>query len=420
MKTITYNRLNSLYHFFNRCENFIFLDSSKIDDKNTRSLLFTEPLERLQLYRGQDEKSYLNKVHELQRRGFALAGWLGYEFGYLLEPSLAKRLSHPGDEGMLLADLGVFESFSTYDHITGATNFPVDSESSVPFEHGGYHIQNLRSSIKEEHYVQALAKILNYIKAGDTYQVNYTLKLLFDFLGSPEQFYADLRRNQSVSYGAYIRWGDQRILSFSPELFFWKKGGDVTVKPMKGTMKRGKNIEEDQTYHQFLKTDIKNQSENVMIVDLLRNDLGHLMHQLPEGDVHVDSLFDVETYETLLQMTSTITGRSTAEALAEIPLQTFLEAIFPCGSVTGAPKIRTMEIIDELEKDRRGVYTGAIGCLLPDGEAVFSVPIRTIVLDGNKGEMGIGSGIVHDSDPRDCDRQCFRHPEQLAALLQRH
>jgi para-aminobenzoate synthetase/4-amino-4-deoxychorismate lyase len=249
--------------------------------------------------------------------------------------------------------------------------------------------------------------VLDYIEAGDTYQVNYTLKLLFDFFGSPEKFYADLRRNQSVSYGAYLRWSDQRIMSFSPELFFWKKGGDVTVRPMKGTVKRGKNIEEDSAHQKFLRSDVKNQSENVMIVDLLRNDLGHLMHHLPEGDVQVDSLFDVETYETLLQMTSTITGRSTPEALAEVSLQKFLETIFPCGSVTGAPKIRTMEIIDELEKDRRGVYTGAIGCLLPDDEAVFNVPIRTIVLNGNKGEMGIGSGIVHDSNPRQEWQECL-------------
>jgi para-aminobenzoate synthetase / 4-amino-4-deoxychorismate lyase len=188
---------------------------------------------------------------------------------------------------------------------------------------------------------------------------------------------------------------------------FGKKGGDVTVRPMKGTMKRGKRLEEDYSHKQFLKSDLKNQSENVMIVDLLRNDLGHLMHHLPEGDVQVDSLFDVETYETLLQMTSTITGKSTPEALAEVPLQTFLKAIFPCGSVTGAPKIRTMEIIDELEQERRGIYTGAIGCLLPDGEIVFNVPIRTIVLDGTRGEMGIGSGIVHDSDPRQEWQECL-------------
>ncbi len=407
MKTITYNRLNSLYRFFNQCDNFVFLDTSKSDERNRRSLLFVEPLERLQLYHGQDEKAYLQKVQAVQEKGYALAGWLSYEFGYLLEPSLAHRLSRPTDEGELLADLGVFESFYSYDHLTGETNFPIGSQETIPFDGDGYHVENLRASINKEQYLQALAKILDYIEAGDTYQVNYTLKLLFNFIGSPEQFYADLRRNQSVSYGAYIRWHDQRIMSFSPELFFWKKGGNVTVKPMKGTMKRGNNLEEDSSYRQFLRTDIKNQSENVMIVDLLRNDLGHLMHHLPNGDVQVDSLFDVETYETLLQMTSTITGRSTAKALDEVKLQTFLEAIFPCGSVTGAPKIRTMEIIDELENDRRGVYTGAIGCLLPGGEAVFSVPIRTIVLNGTEGEMGIGSGIVHDSDPLQEWQECL-------------
>lgn len=404
MKTITYNILNSLYHFFSTCENFVFLDTSKNDDKNSRSFLFVDPKKRLQFYHGQDEKVFLENTQKLQRQGYSIAGWLSYEFGYLLEPSLQERLRSDGAEGELLADLGIFESHYTYNHVTGETDFPLPERV---LESGDYRVENLQASLEEEQYLQALARILEYIEAGDTYQVNYTLKLFFDFFGSPEHFYADLRRNQSVSYGAYIRNQDQRIMSFSPELFFWKKDGEVVVKPMKGTMKRGKSLNEDNEHHQFLRSDVKNQSENVMIVDLLRNDLGHLMHQLPEGDVRVDSLFDVEMYETLLQMTSTITARSTPEALDSVSLHTLFQAMFPCGSVTGAPKIRTMEIINELESERRGVYTGAIGCLLPDGEAIFNVPIRTIVLNGTKGEMGIGSGIVHDSDPRQEWQECL-------------
>jgi para-aminobenzoate synthetase/4-amino-4-deoxychorismate lyase len=188
---------------------------------------------------------------------------------------------------------------------------------------------------------------------------------------------------------------------------------------MKGTLKRGKTIDEDRRNRDFLCSDIKNRSENVIIVDLLRNDLGRLMHQLPGGDVRVDSLFDVETYETLLQMTSTITAQSSRKSLEEVSLHDLFRAIFPCGSVTGAPKIRTMEIIDELESERRGVYTGAIGCMRPDGEAVFNVPIRTIVLNGERGEMGIGSGIVHDSDPSQEWQECLLKGRFLTEPQQR-
>jgi para-aminobenzoate synthetase/4-amino-4-deoxychorismate lyase len=176
---------------------------------------------------------------------------------------------------------------------------------------------------------------------------------------------------------------------------------------MKGTMKRGKTPAEDAENGRALAGDIKNRSENVMIVDLLRNDLGRLMHYTDNGDVRVRSLFDVEVYETLLQMTSTITAKTTPESLAHISLSNFFKALFPCGSVTGAPKIRTMQIINELEKERRGVYTGAVGYMAPTGEAMFNVPIRTIVLRGESGEMGIGSGIVHDSDPDQEWQECL-------------
>ena len=156
----------------------------------------------------------------------------------------------------------------------------------------------------------------------------------------------------------------------------------------------------------FLHNDGKNRSENVMIVDLLRNDLGRVLHETGGGEVTVESLFDVETYESLFQMTSTVLGRG-SNALARTPLAILFKGLFPCGSVTGAPKIRTMEIIAELEKDRRGVYCGAIGFLAPDGSGVFNVPIRTIVLDGEKGEMGIGSGVTHGSDSGDEWQECL-------------
>jgi len=405
MKTITNNTLNKLYHYLSQCDSFIFLDTSKPDERNTNSLLFVNPIQRIQYYEGEDEVEFLNTIQQLNRDGKYVSGWFGYEFGYLLEPSLKSRLRKKSDKGVLLADLGIFEGCYRFNHLTGETDFPIQHLEKKELD--DFKLNKLRPSQNRDEYIKAINTILEYISAGDTYQVNYTLKLFFDFVGSPERFYADLRRNQSVGYGAYIRWFDQRVMSFSPELFFWKRDMEVMVRPMKGTLERGRTLSEDRENSRFLKTDVKNQSENVMIVDLLRNDLGRLMHHIADGDVQVDSLFDVETYETLLQMTSTITGKTGRDALAEVSLHNFFKAIFPCGSVTGAPKIRTMEIIDELEGGRRGVYTGAIGYMAPNGEAVFNVPIRTVVLDGSKGEMGIGSGIVHDSEPEKEWQECL-------------
>ncbi len=331
-------------------------------------------------------------------QGFFLAGYVGYEFGYMLEPILAKsfrpRLPSRNSRGSLpLADLGVFNKPQIYDHqaesFTGEGSWRSDDG---PDPGATFAIDNLRLNLERAQYLEAINRIKSYIEAGDTYQVNYTLKLLFDFSGSVSEFYRHLRRNQSVSYSGLIKNGETTILTFSPELFFRKKGNQINVRPMKGTMLRGRTIAEDREYADFLHHDIKNRSENVMIVDLLRNDLGRLSRM---GGVSVQSLYDVETYETLHQMTSSIRG----EVNRPVSLEEMFKALFPCGSVTGAPKIRTMEIIRELETEDRGVYTGAIGFIAPDGDAVFNVPIRTVVLQGNKAEMGIGSGIVWDSDP---------------------
>jgi para-aminobenzoate synthetase/4-amino-4-deoxychorismate lyase len=184
---------------------------------------------------------------------------------------------------------------------------------------------------------------------------------------------------------------------------------------MKGTMKRGRTGDEDRSYLQMLRNDEKNRSENVMIVDLLRNDLSRLVAATGGGFVNVASLFDVERYQSVFQMTSSIV----ADRLKEnsVSPEEMLQALFPCGSVTGAPKIRTMEIINELEEQPRGVYTGAIGYFSPAGKAVFNVPIRTVVLNGNQGEMGIGSGIVADSSPDDEWQECLLKANFLTSPL---
>ncbi|MEK6571444.1 MAG: bifunctional anthranilate synthase component I family protein/class IV aminotransferase, partial [Bacteroidota bacterium] len=192
---------------------------------------------------------------------------------------------------------------------------------------------------------------------------------------------------------------DREILCLSPELFFRYKDGTIVTKPMKGTAQRGKTLEEDLQQASWLRHDEKNRAENLMIVDLLRNDLGRICEI---GTVNVEELFSVEKYQTLFQMTSTISGRvKNGTTYLEI-----LRSLFPSGSVTGAPKIRSMRIIHELEESPRGVYTGAIGYFSPANEAVFNVAIRTIVIRGNTGEMGVGSGIVFDSVPEDEYSEC--------------
>ncbi|MFC1513281.1 aminodeoxychorismate synthase component I [Thermodesulfobacteriota bacterium] len=383
--------LRDLLDFLAGEDDFVFLETTRANDTDHHSLLFHKPVDRLRFRAGDDVADFFRQVAACRERGYYLAGWFAYEFGYLLEPVLAKSGRQP-DKQELLAELGVYAEPHIYDHqqqsFAGAGPWPVAEKRSQ----GKYDLAHLRLNLQQADYLAAIARIKQYIEAGDTYQVNFTLKLLFDFAGSAEAFYQTLRRNQSVAHGAFLRSGDHRLLSFSPELFFRKCGDRCSVRPMKGTVRRGRSCAEDAANGEWLRNDIKNRSENVMIVDLLRNDLGRICRM---GSVRTDSLFDVETYESLHQMTSTIHGRMRPE----IGLAQLFRALFPCGSVTGAPKIRTMEIIRELEVAPRGVYTGAIGYLAPDGDMVFSVPIRTVALDGGQGEMGIGSGVVYDSDP---------------------
>ena len=337
-------------------DEFVFLDCAKVNDEEYRSYLFTQPQQWLTCTEPEQAEEFMAKADALRSQGYYLAGWLGYEFGYLLEPSL-RSLCPPQRNYALL---GVFPEPLVINHQNGGQLFPLEvAGDSGSVERETFSIENLRTSMERLEYLQAIDRIKEYIIAGDTYQVNYTLKLLFDFQGSSAGLYSALRRNQVVSYGAWIRRSGQDVMSFSPELFFRASGERITVRPMKGTMRRGRTLAEDGQQQKLLFEDLKNRSENVMIVDLLRNDLGRLLHATGGGRVQPRTLFDVEVYDTVLQMTSTIDG---LPAESEAPLlQDILPALFPCGSVTGAPKIRTMEIISELETQPRGVYCGAIG-----------------------------------------------------------
>ncbi|CAJ0800909.1 Isochorismate synthase MenF [Ralstonia psammae] len=278
------------------------------------------------------------------------------------------------------------------------------------------------ASVDHATYTDAIARIHDWIAAGDTYEVNYTYRLRMTAFGAPAALYRRLRARQPVPYGAFIGLPEGgAILSCSPELFFSHRAGQLVARPMKGTAPATGDVEVDEARAIALAADEKNRAENLMIVDLLRNDLGRLARA---GSVRVPALFEVTPFGSVLQMTSTVE--------AEIPpatgLADCLRALFPCGSITGAPKRRTMEIIEALEPEPRGLYTGAIGWIDAPaddramGDACFSVAIRTLVLgaprtDGlRSGELGIGSGIVHDSIADDEYAECQLKARFVTAL----
>ncbi|MCU0837965.1 MAG: aminodeoxychorismate synthase component I, partial [Rhodospirillales bacterium] len=316
--------------------------------------------------------------------GFHAAGYFAYELGYALEPRLRPLL--PPDLPMPLLRVGLFREARRLD--AAAARRWLDQRIG-----GSYTLGPLRPTLDAAGYGAAFAAVREFIAAGDVYQINLTFKQRFAFTGDAIACYRDLCRRQRVGHGALLRAGGWHILSLSPELFVRLADGELRVRPMKGTAGRGVTPEEDAGQRAWLAADEKSRAENLMIVDLLRNDVGRLA---PPGRVRVTDLFTVETLRSLHQMTSGI-----AATLGPPPpsLAELLRALFPCGSVTGAPKIRAMELIRALEAEPRGVYTGAIGLIAPGGRMLLNVAIRTLVIapDGG-GELGIGSGVVFDSD----------------------
>jgi para-aminobenzoate synthetase/4-amino-4-deoxychorismate lyase len=269
-----------------------------------------------------------------------------------------------------------------------------------PRRSAGYQLGEWQPAIGKETYQSAIKSIKTQIAAGNTYQVNYTFPLQASFQGDPWGLFTDLALAQHGGYAAYVDTGRHVVCSASPELFFRLDGDVLTSKPMKGTAVRGSTPLEDDENAAWLQQSEKNRAENVMIVDMIRNDMGRVAET---GSVVVPNLFDVERYPTLLQMTSTVTARTQA-SLTEI-----FQAMYPCASITGAPKVRTMEIIRELEPEPRGVYTGAIGFIAPDGVAQFNVAIRTVTVDRERetAVYNIGSGVVWDSDAQEEYEECL-------------
>ncbi|WP_213423432.1 aminodeoxychorismate synthase component I [Bhargavaea massiliensis] len=314
----------------------------------------------------------LRSVQEAVDAGWYAAGFLSYEAAPAFDPAYRVKGGHT----MPLLWFGIFE----------------EPEYSALRPSGPFEVSDWKPDTGEQAYREAIGTIKQAIGSGETYQTNYTISLLSQFRGDDVALFERMKRAQACSYSAYINTGEHAVLSASPELFFRIKDGRITARPMKGTAKRGKTSEEDYSLAQWLAHSEKNRAENVMIVDLLRNDLGRIAKT---GSVEVPKLFEIERYPTVHQMTSTVE----ADLEAGSDLIDVFGALFPCGSITGAPKVSTMELISKIEQAPREVYCGAIGFITPEREAVFNVPIRTVVIDRVSGNAtyGVGGGITWDS-----------------------
>lgn len=361
---------------------YVFLETLSVTKEERHSFLFSDFKNILTFGPGDNLDLFFRRVENYSRKGYWLAGYFSYEFGYFLEQT-HHRLRPRGKTPLVW--LGVCRK----PEVTVRKNNPLRMASGLTVS-PAYSVKNLRPNINRDEYTSKLRRIKAYLKQGLSYQVNFTFKEKFDFKGDVLSLYSDLRRSQPTPYSALINNGREYVLSLSPELFFRIDKNKITARPMKGTAKRGETDEEDFRREEVLKKSRKIRAENLMIVDLLRNDLGRISEL-----VRAPKLFSIEKHPTLYQMTSTIEGRLKESSR----LKDIFCSLFPCGSVTGAPKIKTMQIIKELEKEPRGIYTGAIGYVSPKGKTCFNVAIRTVRIKKNKGELGIGGGIVYDSDP---------------------
>ncbi len=393
----------------------VLLQTSRFDASNRHSYLFLNPVETISAANLHEIPDLFRKIEQALASGFYVAGYLSYECGYHFERFEGVQLS---PQALPLAWFGVYAQPFIYDHAKARfedaapllTTESPQQETPAPFT------ESATLTIPEDEYRAKIRKIKDYIQAGETYQVNFTDSVSAHTTSSAASAFAALSQSQPVAYSAFVNVADHHILSLSPELFFRIDAGRIVARPMKGTMPRGLDSAEDAQQSIKLQNDPKNCSEHVMIVDLLRNDLGRICNM---GTIQVEDIFSVERYETLLQMTSTISGT----LQSGLGYYDIFRSMFPSGSITGAPKIRTMQIIRELEQKPRGIYTGAIGFMSPNGSSVFNVAIRTIVLKNGAAHMGVGGGIVADSDPAEEYRECLlkagfltRHPRNFQLI----
>jgi para-aminobenzoate synthetase/4-amino-4-deoxychorismate lyase len=348
-------------------------------------LLFEKPENVLVCERADDVPGLLEDLDHAVQNGFWIGGYLAYEAGV----SMVETEERMVDTKPLAYPCAVFGVFGEPQRLR---ELPPAKNTCV--------VGTWQPDITETQYRSALARIKSYLAAGDTYQVNFTFRLNAEFSGAPYTLFHRLCGRQLAAHCAYMEWGPWAICSASPELFLERSGTDLRSRPMKGTACRGRSWSEDCACETGLKASEKNRAENVMIVDMVRNDLGRVAEP---SSINVSELCTIERYPTVLQMVSEVRARSSA-SLSEL-----LKATFPYASITGAPKIRTMQIISELEQSPRGVYTGTVGFMGPDQCGTFNVAIRTAVVDQSCGtvQYGVGGGIVWDSDPEQEWEECM-------------
>ena len=353
---------------------------------------FTQPIKELKTRDLSEVADLLAQVESYQEQGYYVVGYVSYDAAPAFEKKLAVH------KAPLLAEYLLY--FTVHDRV---------ETSPIPLT---YEEVDLPSKWQEEtsaeNYEKAIAQIHHHLRQGDTYQVNYTVQLKQDLNANPFAIYNRMVVEQEAGYNAYVEHDEMAVISMSPELFFEQNDRELTTRPMKGTTKRGLTDDEDLKEAAWLEQDPKNRSENMMIVDLLRNDMNRISEV---GSEHVERLCQVEQYSTVWQMTSTIKS----QLRPDVDLVEIFRSLFPCGSITGAPKIATMEIIKNLEPQPRGVYCGTIGLLLPNGRRIFNVAIRTIQLHKGQAIYGVGGGITWDSTWE----SEYREVHQKAAVLYR-
>ncbi len=382
---------------------FVLLDDSRDAGCAGRSMLFYDPDHIICARTHADVPHALAQLDQAVADGFHVAGWIAYEAAAAWEDRVKNAVQHWPKEPLIW----MLATRNRTDMEPATVDAWLSSRAFESEQHDETHAHLSFTDDGPEYdtYADHLDRIQRYILAGDIYQANYTFPRPCKLVGEPLAIYRQLRREQPVEYGAFIHTGEDTVLSFSPELFVQRRGCRLQARPMKGTANRYRNVVEDREAAIALSADPKSQAENLMIVDLIRNDLSRVA---TKGTVSVSDLFTIETYPTLHQMTSGI------EAACDPSLKPtdLLEALFPCGSVTGAPKIRAMQVIAELEQAPRGVYCGAIGHFSPTADDKptrwsLSVPIRTFIFDDQgTGRLAVGSGIVADSEVAAEYREC--------------
>ncbi|WP_115367375.1 aminodeoxychorismate synthase component I [Alteripontixanthobacter maritimus] len=382
---------------------FLLLDDAR-ENGAADAHLFSGPREMFIARRADEVAGVLTAADDARRtQGGTLAGIIAYEAGLALEPRLSSLADDRTGAAGPLVWLGLFYDVTIIP--AGEVDGWLAAQDSGESGSGSSSLGPLGPQISPGAYLEKFAAMQEAIRAGDIYQANLTFPLAGSFTGDPVALYRALRQDAKAGYGGLLFDGSHWLASLSPELFFTHDRSAVKVKPMKGTRPRGRDAAEDAALAEDLAGSVKDKAENLMIVDLMRNDLSRVAQP---GSVRVDAPFAVESYPTVHQMVSTVRA-TLADGKTAMDL---VRAIFPCGSITGAPKIRAMELISAIERDARGAYCGAMGRIGVDGSAAFNVAIRTLRLteiENGRGDavLGVGSAIVADSDPMDEWRECI-------------